>query len=353
MSPTLSRSSARHAYRVIRLRQLSPQAFRRITLVALWVMILIIVSGAAVRLTGSGLACPTWPKCTSASVVAPTAIHPWIEFGNRLINTAIGIVAVVAVAGALVRVRRRPDLTWLSVGLVIGVLAEIVLGGITVLEKLAPQLVSAHFVLAMVFLANALVLHHRAGMADEDIPQTSSRSRPAGLPRLVVSPGQLRLSRLLLVAVTFVVVLGTVVTSTGPHGGDPNARRFALNLHDVAQVHGASVEVFVGLTVVMLWWLARSGAPRSVLRRGEILLAVLIGQGIIGYVQYATGVSSGLVEIHVAGSVAVVVAAVGFHLGLTSRVPADVDAGPRTNPLPVPDAVALDPSGVGAAHLES
>ncbi|MDQ2725673.1 MAG: COX15/CtaA family protein, partial [Actinomycetota bacterium] len=284
MSPTLLRSSAHHAYRVVRLRQLSPQGFRRITQVAFWVMILIIVSGAAVRLTGSGLACPTWPKCTSTSVVAPAAINPWIEFANRLINAGIGVVALVAVAGALIRVRRRADLTWLSIGLVIGVLAEIVLGGITVLEKLAPQLVSAHFALAMVFLADAVILHHRAGMADEDIPQLSHRAGPAGSARLMVSTGQRRLSQLLLVAVTVVVVLGTVVTSTGPHGGAPNARRFALNLHDVAQAHGASVEVLVALVVVMLWWLARSGAPRSVLRRGEILLAVLIGQGILGYV---------------------------------------------------------------------
>ncbi|MDQ2728889.1 MAG: COX15/CtaA family protein [Actinomycetota bacterium] len=342
MSPTLLRASAHHAYRVVRLRQLSPRRFRRITLVALWVMILIIVSGAAVRLTGSGLACPTWPKCTSTSIVAPAAINPWIEFANRLINAGIGIVAVVAVGGALLRVRRRSDLTWLSVGLVIGVLAEIVLGGITVLDKLAPQLVSAHFVLAMVFLADALILHHRAGMADEDIPQTPRRARPAGIPRPLVSAGQRRLAQLLLVAVTVVVVLGTVVTSTGPHGGAPDARRFTLNLHDVAQIHGASAEAFVGLTVVLLWWLARSGAPRAVLRRGEILLAVLILQGIMGYVQYATGVPSGLVELHVAGSVAIVVATLGFYLGLTTRAP-----------VPVPDSAPLDPSTVVAAPIGS
>jgi cytochrome c oxidase assembly protein subunit 15 len=347
MSPTQLRSSAHHAYRVVRLRQLSPQAFRRITSVALWVMVLIIVSGAAVRLTGSGLACPTWPKCTSTSVVAPAAINPWIEFANRLINAGIGIVAVVAVAAALVRVRRRRDLTWLSFGLILGVLAEIVLGGITVLEKLAPQLVSAHFVLAMVFLADALILHHRAGMADEDIPQSPGRARPAGIPRLMVSTGQRLLARLLLVAVTVVVVLGTVVTSTGPHGGDPKARRFALDLHDVAQAHGASVEVFAGLTVILLWWLARSGVPRAVLLRGEILLAIVIAQGIIGYVQYATGVPSGLVETHVAGSVATVVATLGFYLGLTTRAPVPADQ-PTDAAVTVPDPDLPDPSAVGA-----
>ncbi|MDQ6782001.1 MAG: COX15/CtaA family protein [Actinomycetota bacterium] len=342
MSLTLLRSSAHHAYRVVRDRRLSPRGFRRITLLALCVMILIVVSGAAVRLTGSGLACPTWPKCTSTSVVAPAAVNPWIEFANRLINAGIGIVAIVAVAAALCRVRRRRDLTWLSVGLIIGVVAEIVLGGITVLEKLAPQLVSAHFVLAMLFLANAVILHHRAGMADEDIAQSPGRARPAGTPRLMVSPGQRRLSRLLVVTVTVVVVLGTVVTSTGPHGGDPKARRFALNLHDVAQVHGTAVEVFAGLTVVLLWWLARSGVPRAVLRRGEILLAVVVVQGIIGYVLYASGDPSGLVEIHVAGSVAVAVATLGFYLGLTTRAPLHLAADqPMGRSLPVPPATTV------------
>ncbi|MDQ6840113.1 MAG: COX15/CtaA family protein [Actinomycetota bacterium] len=353
MSPTLLRSSAHHVYRVVRHRRLSPREFRMITRVAVWVMILIIVSGAAVRLTGSGLACPTWPKCTSTSVVAPLAINPWIEFANRLINAGIGIVAVVAVIGALIRVRRRRDLTWLSVGLIGGVLAEIVLGGITVLDKLAPQLVSAHFVLAMVFLANAVVLHHRAGMADEDIPRSPGSARPAGLPRLMVSAGQRRLAQLLVVAVSVVVVLGTIVTSTGPHGGDPQARRFALNLHDVAQIHGTSAEAFVGLTVIMVWWLAHSGAPRALLRRGEILLAVLLAQGILGYVQYATGVPSGLVEIHIAGSVAVVVATLDFYLGLTTRAPFPVPADSPPGPSIIPDDAAHGHGSAVGARIGS
>lgn len=335
--------SARHIYQVVRHRQLSVRGFRRITAVALWVMVLIIVSGAAVRLTGSGLGCPDWPSCTSTNVVAPLAFHPWVEFFNRLINGGIGIVALVAVGGALVRVRRRRDLTWLAVGLVLGVVAEIILGGILVLEKLAPALVSAHFVLGMVFLVNALVLHHRAGLPDEDVAHAPGRSRPAGTPRLVVSPGLRRLARLQLVAVTVVVCLGTVVTSTGPHGGDPRAPRFKFSLHDVAQIHALSADAFVALSVLMCWWLARTGAPKAVLHKAEILLVVVIAQGIDGYVQYVTGVPAGLVEIHIFGAVATVIATLVFYLGLSTRAPLPpiIDAGidqdrPRADPAPIP-----------------
>lgn len=309
------------AIAVVRRRQLSPRAFRMVTATALWVMVAIIVSGAAVRLTGSGLGCPDWPSCTATRVVAPLSFHPWVEFANRLINAGIGVVALVAVGAALVRVRRRRDLTWLSVGLVVGVLAEIVLGGITVKEKLAPELVSAHFVLAVLFLVDALILHHRAGIADEDILHR-------GLP--LVSRPQRLLARSLLVAASVVVVLGTVVTSTGPHGGDPKAQRFHLSLHHVAQVHATAVEVFVGLTVITLWAMARAGVATAILRRGELLLVLLVVQGLVGYMQYATGDPGGLVEVHVAGAVAVVMATVRFNLALTRRV--------ATGPLPAPES---------------
>ena len=312
------------AWQVVRHRRLSPAAFRRITTVTVVVMVLIIVSGAAVRLTDSGLGCPDWPSCTRTQVVAPLGIHPWIEMANRLINAAIAIIAIVVLAAALVRVRRRRDLTWLSAGIVAGVLAEVVLGGITVLEKLAPALVSAHFILGMLLLANALVLRHRASLGDGDVA------------RLVVSRPQLWLSRLLLVGVAVVVVLGTVVTSTGPHGGSPLAPRYHLSLHHVAQLHGSSVEAFVGLVVLVCWWLARTAVPRSVLVRAEVLLAVTIAQGVVGYVQYATGVPAGLVEVHIAGSVAVVWAVVRFHLGLTDH--ASVPAEPAL-PAPLPAVV--------------
>jgi cytochrome c oxidase assembly protein subunit 15 len=339
MSGASGRDRVVSAWQVARHRRLSPAGFRTITTVILAVMVLIIVSGAAVRLTDSGLGCPDWPSCTRTQVLAPLGIHPWIEQINRFINAGIGVVAVVGVAGALLRIRRRRDLTWLSLGVVGGVLAEIVLGGITVLEKLAPQYVSAHFLLGALILVNALVLRHRAGLADEDVAHVPGRAVPAGVPRTLVSRPQLWLSRLLLVGVAVVVTLGTVVTSTGPHGGSPQAPRYHLSLHAVAQDHGSSVEVFLGLTVLLCWWLARTGAPRAVLRRAEVLLAVTVAQGIVGYVQYATGVPAGLVEVHVIGAVAVMIAAVHLHLGLTERTPtpaaAPADPSAVSAPLPV------------------
>ncbi len=118
-----------------------------------------------------------------------------------------------------------------------------------------------------------------------------------------------------------VVVLGTVVTSTGPHGGSPTAPRFHFSLHQVAQLHGTSVEIYLAFTLLLLWTLHRSGVPSSVLRRGEILLVVLVAQAGVGYIQYFTGVPALLVGIHVAGAVAVVLAVLSFNLGLRTRLP--------------------------------
>ncbi|MGH9120447.1 MAG: COX15/CtaA family protein, partial [Acidimicrobiales bacterium] len=139
---------------------------------------------------------------------------------------------------------------------------------------------------------------------------------------------------LLLLETAVVVVLGTVVTSTGPHGGSPGAKRLHLSLHDVAQLHGAAVELLVLLTLVTLWWLARSGAPRSVMRRGTILLVAMVAQGAVGYAQYFTGDPAGAVAIHIAGAVVVIVAVLRFYFGLTGRAV----EGP-TGPAPRPAAL--------------
>ena len=323
-SPTAPAGAARPAliatgWAVVRHRRLSPAAFRFVALLSVWALGLIIVSGGLVRLTQSGLGCPDWPTCASNRVVAPWRFHAWIEFGNRLITAGLSVVVVLAVAAALLRVTRRRDLTWLAVGLVGGIVAEIVLGGLTVEHKLAPQFVMAHFLLAVLFLADAVVLHHRAGLADEAIPGRPGRSRPAGRPVNLVTRKQRVLSALLLAATALVVVLGTIVTSTGPHGGDATAKRFAFSLHDVAQLHGTSVELLLAFTLLTLWSISRSGPPRPVLRRGEVFLVVLIAQGGIGYLQYFTGVPTGLVALHILGATVVVIAALRFHLGLTTR----------------------------------
>ena len=327
------------AWRTIRHRQLSPAAFRWLSGLAVWSLAFIIVTGGAVRLTGSGLGCTNWPTCTGHQVVAPWHWHAWVEFGNRLVTGLVSIATVLAVLGALVRVRRRRDLTLLSLGLIAGVVAEIVLGGITVEHKLAPQYVTAHFLLAVVFLADAVVLHHRAGLADASIPGRPGRATAAGPAVALVTGWTRRLGWVLVPWAALVVVLGTVVTSTGPHAGAPDVARYRFSLHAVAQLHGSSVEVFLGLTVVTLWSLARAGAPAPVMRRAEVLLAVLILQGAIGYIQYFTGVPAALVALHELGASALIVAVLMFALGMTAR-PAPAPGAEAAAAPAVPDAVA-------------
>ena len=157
-----------HAMRRLSHLRLEPAAYRRITLVATILLGVIIVTGGAVRLTGSGLGCPDWPTC-SPGHLTPHGVsdgHAVIEFVNRTFTGLVSFVVVICVLGSLVRTPRRRDLVWLSVGLVAGVMAQIVLGGLTVLFDLQPPFVMGHFLLSLVLLTNALVLHRRAGQPD-------------------------------------------------------------------------------------------------------------------------------------------------------------------------------------------
>jgi heme a synthase len=348
---------------VIRHRQLSPAGFRKLAALSVVGLCLIIVSGAAVRLTGSGLGCPDWPTCAAGNVVAPWRFHAWVEFGNRLITGGLSVAIVLAVLGALVRRTRRRDLNLLSYGLVAGLVAEIILGGLTVEHKLAPGFVMSHFLLAILFLADAVILHHRAGLPEEPSPGRQGRSRVTGPVVHLVSGEQRALGRLLLVATMVVITLGSVVTSTGPHGGAPNAPRFGFSLHDVAQLHGSSVEVYLVFVVITLWLMVRSGAPRVIVRSAEALLVAIVIQGAIGYIQYFSGVPAWLVEIHVAGAVIVAIAVLRLNLVLTARpavVPTEVAvvgapglAGAvPVDPVPV-DPVAGPAPGQLVAHRRS
>jgi len=286
---------------------LSPSAYRRVTLFALVALAFIIVTGGAVRLTGSGLGCPDWPTCASDRVVAPWEYHAMVEFANRTITGLVSVAVMLAVLGSLLRVPRRRDLVWLSVGLVAGVIGQIVLGGLTVLFELRPGFVMAHFLLSMVLLADAVVLHHRAG-------------RPPGPTRPRVGPDLLALGRLEVAAAGLVIFLGTVVTSSGPHGGDARAPRLPFLPSDVTRLHGIAVTLFLAVTLVTLWRIRQRGAPPELFRRGEILLGVLVAQGALGYLQYFTGVPAALVGFHIAGATAVWVAVLRFHLAFSAPV---------------------------------
>jgi len=299
----------------MRVPTLSPPAYRRVTLFALLALVFIVVTGGAVRLTGSGLGCPDWPTCAENRVVAPWEYHAMVEFVNRTITGLVSLAVMLAVLGSLVRRPRRRDLLWLSVGLVAGVLGQIVLGGLTVLFELKPGFVMAHFLLSMVLLANAVVLHHRAG-------------RPAGPTRPAVGPDLLGLGRLAVATAALVIFLGTIVTSSGPHGGDEDAERLPFLLPDVTRLHGIAVMLFLAVTLVTLWKLRRAGVDPRILRRSEVLLAVVVAQGALGYVQYFTGVPALLVAFHIAGATAVWVAVLRLHLGFSVPV---ATSGPESD----------------------
>ena len=302
--------------------RLSPSAYRQITLVAAILLGIIIITGGAVRLTGSGLGCPDWPNCSPGSLTphGQTDSHGWVEFVNRVFTGAVSIAVIVCVLGSLLRDPRRRDLIWLSIGLVAGVFAQAVLGGLTVLFDLRPEFVMSHFLLSLVLLTDAVVLYKRAGEAD-------------ATAELQVEPRVRLLGRVLVVLTAIVVVSGTVVTSTGPHGGDEEAKRFDLDLEWVARLHGTLVIVFLALVLVTLAVLRRTHAPEPVLARLGAVLIVACAQAAIGYIQYFNDIPALLVGFHIAGATALWAAVLWYYLGLFMR-PAEATAPATSRLLP-------------------
>jgi heme a synthase len=256
----------------------------RLAVLAIVTNVAIVVTGGIVRLTGSGLGCPDWPTCDGARVVpSPSAGATWhtaIEFGNRLMTFAV-LAAVVAVwLSARAQRPRRRSLERLALALPLGVLAQAVLGGITVLTGLHPLTVAAHFLLSMVLIAFAVAVHDRA------------------VERPVVTTERLRRLALVLIAVAAtVLVAGTLVTAAGPHAGDPGTPRLGLDIRWAARTHAGLVWATVLLTVATLVTARRAGADR-ITRAATVLLGVEVAQGAVGYLQYALGIPAGLVAVH-------------------------------------------------------
>jgi cytochrome c oxidase assembly protein subunit 15 len=283
-------------------RTVSPGMYRRLTLFALLSLAVIVITGATVRLTGSGLGCSDWPTCEHGQVAAQVNDAPaMVEFTNRVFTGVVSVAVVLAVLGALRRRPYRRDLTWLAWGLVVGVIAQIILGGLVVNHHLSPKFVMGHFLLSMVLVANATVLHVRAG-------------RPDDAPRAPKSDDDLvrGLRVLVPVAAAITIFLGTVVTAAGPHAGDERASRLDLVVGDVARIHSISAWITVLLTVVLLRAARRDPPMRTA---AETLAVVLVAQGVIGYVQYFSGVPAWLVLLHVAGATAMWWAATCVALG--------------------------------------
>ncbi len=299
-----------------------PITYRRLTLMALWSLVLIVVTGAGVRLTGSGLGCSTWPGCEPGDFVphGESGLNPWVEFGNRLVTGAVSVAVALAVLGSLGRTPRRRDLTLLSWGLVGGVVGQIFLGALVVNLHVHPIAVQGHFVLSAVLVANAVVLHHRATLPDGPGGQAAPTTP-------LVGPSTLRLARAAVALAATVLLAGTLVTGSGPHAGDEDAERLSFSITRVAQVHSGLTWVFLAVVVVLVVRLRRETLGGVAMERATALLGVVVLQGGLGYVQYATGVPELLVGLHVFGSMLVWAAVLRLLLVLTGVAPSPLDLG--------------------------
>jgi heme a synthase len=306
---------------VQKLPRVSPALFRRIALVTAVLLGVIIVTGGVVRLTGSGLGCPDWPNCDPGHLTPRHAadVNALVEFLNRVFTTLVSVAVAAAVIGSLLRAPRRRDLIWLSLGLVAGFFAQAVLGGLVVLYELQPQFVMAHFLLSLVLLANGVLLYYRAG-------------EPPGAPRRRVAPSVWYAGTALLVGISVVAVTGTVVTASGPHGGDAKAKRFHFRIEQVAKVHGSTVVLFLVLVLLTFYLLRRTRASAGDQRRLAVVLLVACAQAGIGYAQYFNGIPALLVGFHIGGVTALFAAVCWFWLNLRTRAGAVEPTAPSPEP---------------------
>jgi cytochrome c oxidase assembly protein subunit 15 len=285
----------------------SPMALRRWATASLVANVVIVVTGALVRLTSSGLGCPTWPRCTEDSYVSHPALgyHGAIEFGNRLLTFVLILIAILTWASAMAQPRDpiRPRVRTLALIMLLGVPAQAVIGGITVLTGLNPFVVAFHLLVSMILIALAVLMVRR----------TRGIVRQPGDARSVA------LVRATFVAMGVAVWLGTVVTGSGPHAGDLEAPRTGFDPALVAHVHAAAVYVAVGLTIACVWVL------RS--RAAVALLGIEIVQGAIGFVQYHTGLPVALVAAHLLGAAAAI--ALATNLLLSVRPTAAIEVAPE------------------------
>jgi len=248
----------------------------------------LVVTGGAVRLTGSGLGCPTWPECTPGSYTPvphqeEEQLHAWIEFGNRLLTFALLFSALAVVLYVLVT--RRKDLRLLAAGQVIGILGQGVLGGITVLTDLHPATVASHLLLSIFLIAGATSLFSRRHQPQKKV----------SAPTKTISI----LSRVHIVVAYIVIILGTIVTGSGPHAGDEKAPRFGFDIQTVAWLHADAVIFLMGLTIAFL---VTASLEQRTKKAIYIFLGISLGQGAIGYIQYFTGIPEALVAAHLIGA---------------------------------------------------
>jgi cytochrome c oxidase assembly protein subunit 15 len=283
------------------------------------VNVIIVVTGGLVRLTGSGLGCPTWPRCTDDSYVTTRAMgfHGVIEFGNRTLTSVVSAAALAAVVVAWLHRDRVRGILTPAVFTLVGVGIQAVIGGITVHTALNPWTVAAHFLGSMVLLAASFTLWHRSRRLGAD-PRPDANWAP---------PPAVRTLGICLTAVSAaVLVLGTLVTGSGPHAGDQKAARTGFDVAAVAQLHADAVFLLVGLSAA-LWFAARAvGAPARVVRAVAVLVLVELAQGAVGFVQYFTHLPIAVVILHLLGACAVWLATLNTLFAVAAAPVADPPA---------------------------
>lgn len=301
---------------------MSPRSFRRVALAAWSMQAVIIASGAAVRLTDAGLGCEDWPTCNEGNLLPEAELHGMVEFGNRVISLLVAVSAVAVVVAAYRLAPRRSDLTKLAWTVLGGTVAQVVLGGITVLTDLHPIVVSVHFLLSMGLLFAAQTLHLRSGSSWSGLAATRAPSNLTGL---------------LLGLSAVVLVLGTLVTGTGPNSGDTMADRLNFELETVARFHSTSVWVFLFVLLVSVRQaMVGSGRQTHLFSILRWLLIASVAQGILGYIQYGLGVPPLLVELHVIGAIVTWTLAIAAFWADRTQ-PADQPGSVQTDPDQVPE----------------
>jgi cytochrome c oxidase assembly protein subunit 15 len=274
------------------------------TAVLLFLQAALVVTGGAVRLTRSGLGCPTWPECTPGSYTpvphqAEAQLNAWIEFGNRLLTFVLVIASIVVIVAVLKSGRK--DLRVLAIGQVLGIFGQGVLGGITVLTNLNPIPVAGHLLLSIILITGA----------------TSLRSRRF-TPAVFVKPAPLtsKISLAHVVTAFLVIVLGTLVTGSGPHAGDAQAKRFGFDIRTVAWIHADVVIFLLGITLAFY---VAQGTSQTTKKAIQIFAFIALAQGGIGYIQYFTGIPEILVAAHLLGATLVWIAAWRIRLSVTTQ----------------------------------
>jgi cytochrome c oxidase assembly protein subunit 15 len=309
----------------MRVPRVTPGFLRGLTTLNVVLLLAVVVSGAVVRLSDSGLGCRDWPNCSATQFVSVANDHAAIEQINRIFSGLIGIPLALTVFAVYGLRPRRGDLVlraWILLALFLG---EAVVGGVSVQLQLAWFSVMSHFLLALALVSVALQIRQRV-------------REPGGRRVAIVAPAALWLVRVVYVWTVGVLVLGTLVTAAGPHGGDREAKRIGIPITDLARTHAIAVDLLVILTLVTTIVLVRTRAPRPVLATTSVAIAAMVAQGVLGYVQYAEAVPAVLVGFHVFGAVLVFTAVQQLALSVTAptqRIPEGFTVARPDLPQPV------------------